>query len=161
MWHFGKLTVSLLLKNFTRIFYEKRIFISVLIRIQNIHILSQTNPVHDLTSSFFKIYFNITLPSMPRSSKLSVPSNEGLIILRNIPLFLCWEVISTVPNIQTRGSVRVNFPLLFIQLFETPFHTWEPSSPSGSCDDKKSAEHECVKKIYKQFLIGNDTVKLL
>jgi hypothetical protein len=35
-------------------------------------ILSQLNPVHNLTSDFFEIHFNIILPYTPRSSKWSV-----------------------------------------------------------------------------------------
>jgi hypothetical protein len=34
-----------------------------------IPVLSQTNPVHDLTSNVFGIYFNFILLPMPRSSK--------------------------------------------------------------------------------------------
>ena len=36
---------------------------------QLVHILSQINPVHVLPSNFFKIYFNIILPSTPTSPK--------------------------------------------------------------------------------------------
>jgi hypothetical protein len=38
-----------------------------------IPILSHTNPVQTLTPYLFKIHSNITLPSVPRSTKLSFP----------------------------------------------------------------------------------------
>jgi hypothetical protein len=38
-----------------------------------VHILSHTNPVCKTTPYFFKIYFSITFPSTPRSSKWFLP----------------------------------------------------------------------------------------
>jgi hypothetical protein len=50
--------------------------------------LSQMNPVHNLTTCFFKIYFNIILPSMsrgvyPKVSGLSWQRNKNKHSLRS------------------------------------------------------------------------------
>jgi len=52
-------------------------------------VLSQRNPVHASPSHFLEIYFNITLPSTPRSPKFSVPfsfPDKNLVCTSYIPL---------------------------------------------------------------------------
>ena len=61
---------------------------NVLNRLHNsppfVPILRQMSPVHFTLSCFFKIHFNIILPSLPRSSKLSL----CFLFPRQNPLFI-------------------------------------------------------------------------
>ena len=62
---------------------------------------SQINPVHYTPSYFFKIYFNINLPSQPRSSKQSIPfkfSNHNPDYLSLLPDFCHTLCLSPSPS---------------------------------------------------------------
>jgi hypothetical protein len=69
-----KLTVSQLVKKFSRLLQSHKVHYCVQKSSSVDYILSYINPVHILTPSFQKVHFNIILPSTSKSPKWSLLS---------------------------------------------------------------------------------------
>jgi len=63
--------VTHLVKKFPSILWNNKVHYCVQNSLLLVPVLSQANPVHNLTIHFFKLSFNIILPSMLRSPKWS------------------------------------------------------------------------------------------
>ena len=82
-------------------------------------LLSQTNPIHTLTSYFFQIYFNI-LSSMPMSSKWPLSAGFPTITLY---AFLCFPIHATSPN----PCILLHLVVLLILVFGQKYRSWSSS----------------------------------
>lgn len=79
-------------------------------------LLTQTNPIHILTSYFFQIYFNI-LPSTPMSSKWPLSAGFPTITLY---AFLCFPTHATSPNLR----ILLHLVVLLIWVLGQEYRSW-------------------------------------
>jgi hypothetical protein len=85
-----KLTVTQLVKKFPAFYYKPEGSLPCSHESPSlVTILSQLNPIHNFPPYFFKVHYNIILPSAPGSSKWFLHSN--------FPTSVLWALISLMP----------------------------------------------------------------